>query len=392
MTPNSEAFDRWIRSSFRDINTELEELYFNLPDSMSVKKTGETLKEKLYREGAVFIRALLDEGNTDEPFDDVYRLLGNIGFYMAALKRHEVNLEAHQEECPYVLASALSMHVGSSLGVAPRYASSHLTTHNLAAEGTYKSFTTLEDELLFIEYNTRAIFGFKRAADALRRIAPVGITSPIARTLLQDCNSAILDVIKFYQELHDKLDVDRFFFNVRPYYKPYTVGRTEYRGVNAGDFAGINELDLMLGLCSANDPLYVQLLNDKIPFITPEDQSLLRDCLARPSYLDQLLKLCSQFAGESWFRENLSEFLHVCENYGKTAEIHHNWLVKRFISGPTSNMDASKLEHITASGPPLPQLLSSLERLRDLRMAKGTSGDTTRESDLMELRQLVDPA
>jgi hypothetical protein len=53
-----------------------------------------------------------------------------------------------------------------------------------------------------------------------------------------------------------QLDVDRFFYSVRPYYKPYRVGRQEYRGANAGDFSGINEIDLLLGLCRANDPYY----------------------------------------------------------------------------------------------------------------------------------------
>jgi hypothetical protein len=38
-----------------------------------------------------------------------------------------------------------------------------------------------------------------------------------------------------------RLDVERFFCSVRPYYKPYGVGRQEYRRANAGDFSGIND-------------------------------------------------------------------------------------------------------------------------------------------------------
>ena len=62
---------------------------------------------------------------------------------------------------------------------------------------------------------------------------------------------------------------------MRPYYKPYRVGRQEYRGANAGDFSGINEIDLLLGLCRANDPYYAQLLMDKMLFLLPADQARL---------------------------------------------------------------------------------------------------------------------
>ena len=36
----------------------------------------------------------------------------------------------------------------------------------------------------------------------------------------------------FNDVLFEKLGVDRFFYSVRPYYKPYRVGRHEYRGAN----------------------------------------------------------------------------------------------------------------------------------------------------------------
>ena len=32
MTVKAQALDKWIRNEFRAINSELEELYFNLPD------------------------------------------------------------------------------------------------------------------------------------------------------------------------------------------------------------------------------------------------------------------------------------------------------------------------------------------------------------------------
>jgi hypothetical protein len=84
------------------------------------------------------------------------------------------------------------------------------------------------------------------------------------------------DVVKWNDVLFEKLDVDRFFYSVRPYYKPYRVGTEVYRGANAGDFAGINELDMLLGLCSGNVSSYSQILVDKFLYMLPEDQARLQ--------------------------------------------------------------------------------------------------------------------
>ena len=75
------------------------------------------------------------------------------------------------------------------------------------------------------------------------------------------------------------------------------VGRQEYRGANAGDFSAINEIDLLLGLCRANDPYYAQLLVDKMLFMVPDDQARLRDCMARTSLLDEFLKVAADHRG-----------------------------------------------------------------------------------------------
>lgn len=72
------------------------------------------------------------------------------------------------------------------------------------------------------------------------------------------------------------LDPDRFFLNVRPYFKPHVVCGTEYRGVNAGDFAAVSEIDLALGLCDVGDPFYQRILAEKYPYLPPEDQPGLR--------------------------------------------------------------------------------------------------------------------
>ena len=47
MTSRAEAFDEWIRTSFVDMNTELEELYFAQADRAAVIGHGDPIKTAL---------------------------------------------------------------------------------------------------------------------------------------------------------------------------------------------------------------------------------------------------------------------------------------------------------------------------------------------------------
>ncbi len=390
MSTNADAFDRWIRGRFVEINSELEEMYFALADRSAVEGVGDTLKQALFEEGQALVRALVLEGNTDEGFDRAFDVLGDLGLWLAALRRHELTNPAREAKSPFHEASALGMHIGASLGVVPRFATSHLSTHNRAVDGIPKSFTRLHDERLFLDDNTRAIFAYKRAADALMRIVPLGISHPVAETLFMDAKTALDDVCHWNDVLFRQLDVDRFFFSVRPYYKPYRVGRHEYRGANAGDFAGINEIDLLTGLCQANDPYYSQLLVDKLPFMRPEDQESLKDCMRRFNFLDQFLAALPAAAGKPWFKNNAGAYLAVCDAHGRAARQHHDMLVTRFIERPSTALEGEKLNQVTASGPPLPVLLNALAILRDLRMAAPRTDIKSRHDDLQALRRAVE--
>lgn len=386
MSAHVTAFDSWIRSTFVELNTALEELYWAQPDRANTDGVGDDLKQQLLEEGRLYVRALADEGNTDEGFDQAFDLLGNLGLYMGALRRHELTNPVREQKSPHLEASALGLHLGASLGVVPRFASSHLATHNAARDGRQKSFTSLRDEFFFIDMNTRGIFAYMRAADALRRIVPLGVSHPVAETLFDDARRALEDVAVFNGELFSSLDVDRFFHSVRPYYKPYRVGRHEYRGANAGDFSGINEIDLLLGVCQGKDPYYSQLLVDKMQFMIPSDQASLRDCLRRRSFLDHFLDALETSAEAPWLRRNLAAFLRVCEAHGRAAEQHHDQLVARFIEQPSKSLGDSQLAQVTASGPPLPVLLAALETLRDLRRAAPRTDIASRHDDLARLR------
>lgn len=386
MTPNTKKFDNWIRGSFVSLNTELEELYFASKDRDIVEGKGDELKAQLVAEGREFIAALLKEGNTDEGFDAGFDLLGNVGLYMAACRRHEITEPSRETKSPLVEASALAMQLGASLGVVPRFTSAHLETHNRAFNGTYKTFTSLPAETLFITYNTRAALAYIRAAEALLRVLPLGVSHPITADLLKVAKVALLDVVASNDELFEELDTDRFFYCVRPYYKPHRVGLHEYRGANAGDFAGINVIDLLLGLCRADDAYYSQLLVDKFLFMTPEDQLVLRDCMRRESLLDRFLKDAENHHTESWFRTNAKLFLETCKAHGATAIQHHEQLVAKFIEKPAAESELTERPGLTASGPPLPVLLRSLRKLADLRSAAPRDDIPSRYQDLEILR------
>jgi hypothetical protein len=389
---HTECFEGWIRSSFVEMNTALENLYFSQEDRTQILGRGDSVKTVLCDEGLVHIRALLAEGNTGDGFESAFGVLGNVGMYIAALRRHELTHPAREERSPFPEASSLALHVGASLGMAPRFATSHLSTHNRARAGLRKSFTSLGDEFLFIDENTRGILCLQHAANALASIVPLGASSPVADVMFEAAKHSLREVIRINQRLAAQLDVERFFHCVRPYYKPYRVGRQEYRGANAGDFSGINELDLLLGLCRANDPYYAQLLVDKMLFMLPRDQARLRECMMHRSLLDELLALSRTHAAERWFQRNARDFLEVCDLFGEYAAQHHNTLVRRFIDQPAASLTEGALRDVTASGPPLPVLLRSLEVLRDLRLAAPRGDITSRHADLQALRRAVHSA
>lgn len=385
MTPNSQTLDHWIRNRFVELNTQLEILYSNQTERTNVDSIGNDLKCSLEDEGREIIKTLLSEGNTDEGFDNAFDLLGNVGLYMAACRRHEITDPSKQRTSPLKEASGLAMNIGASIGVTPRFATAHLSTHNKAVDGVYKSFTSLPAEKLFLDYNTKAILAYKRAADALLKLHPLGISHPMCLELLVVVKEALEEVIKSNAALYEKLNVDDFFYCVRPYYKPYHVGFQVYRGANAGDFAGINVIDILLGLCFANEPAYSQMLVDKFLYMVPEDQSILRDCMRRTSIMEDFLD--SDVSSKNWYKNNLTLFLEICQLHGDAATQHHNQLVEKYIAGPSSALKGSQLDNITASGPPLEVLLDSLEKLKDRRAAANRDDIRTRFDDIQILKK-----
>ena len=121
-------------------------------------------------------------------------------------------------------------------------------------------------------------------------------------------------------------------------------------------------------------------------FMLPDDQARLRSCMTYRSLLDEFLAVAETSSDTDWFQENAAAFIEVCELFGQTAAQHHDLLVKRFIEGPAANLKPDQLAGVTASGPPLPALIRSLEVLKDMRVAAKRADLATRHDDLARLR------
>ncbi len=167
------------------------------------------------------------------------------------------------------------------------------------------------------------------------------------------------------------------------------MGLHEYRGANAGDFAGINVIDMTLGLCQADNLSYSQLLVDKFLYMLPEDQSTLRDVMRRESLLNGFLEQLGSNGKEHWFQKNAAMFLSVCETHGKTAAQHHDMLVNRFIEKQAKALPEKFQENITASGPPLEIVVNALQKLRDLRLAANRDDIPSRYADIERLKSVL---
>ena len=374
----SSEFDRWLDGEFVELNTDLEEAYFRARvEIVRGDPDLDARREAILFDGAKLAAAVLDAG--DLPDDPVarYQLLGSVGGYLASCRRHQIDT-GHAE----VLAPAwtLAWTLAAPLGVAPRYVFAHQCLYG------HRLFTALDDERIFVTYNALGVLAYRRAAHALRQIPPMGVAAPMAGYLLGVARSALDDVLRFNTRLAAELDVDRFFYNVRPYFKPYRVGAAEYRGANAGDFAGINEIDLLLGLTRRDDPFYHRILTEKAPFVPPEDQEPLKVAGTGESILAQFRRT----ALTDQVRENAAVFLEVCRLHGAAYSFHHNRLVRPFLVEPAKH--APDAEDLTASGPPLPVVLEFLERLSDLRAARNRPGLATAHGDLATLREALDAA
>jgi hypothetical protein len=367
-----DRLDAWLRDSFIRINTELEEAYFaERIDVISGRPELDALKTQLLREGG----GLMDEvARAQLPRDSraQYRILGMIGHYLAACERHEAPIS--DREGGRRSAWDVSTRIGSALGVTPRFVFAHQSLFNESLAGRFHTFTSLRDEEIFIRFNALAVLAYRRAANALRDIADMGVSNPVAAYLFDDANAALADVLRFNQELASQLNVERFFFNIRPYFKTYKVNDRELRGANAGDFAAINEIDVILGLGRMDDGFYRSIVEEKRLHVPPEDLPLMDLLPARRSLMTLFITELDSCGATPEWKANAARFLDACKAHAAAIAVHHQRLVKGFLENPAKSGASWHAAGVTSSGPPLDDVIAMLQRLFDLRMAR--SGDT----------------
>jgi hypothetical protein len=378
MNPIDEL-DSWLRGEFVRINTALEELYFTERiDVICGRPDVDALKRQLLQQGAPLMERLAAMPALPEQPHASYRLLGLVGHYLAACQRHEAFGSAEgsgatgltNQEGGRQAAWDISTRIGTALGVVPRFVFAHQALFNEAVAGRYRTFTALPDEEIFIRFNALGVLAYYGAAEALRGIASIGVSSLVASYLFDRAEASLRDVLLFNQELARQLNVDRFFFNIRPYFKTYRVGDTDYRGANAGDFSPINEIDVTLGLCRMEDPFYRAIVREKRRYVPPADQHVL-DSLDRLPSLAKLFRaeFDSKGVTQEW-KANADRFLAVCKVHGAAYAFHHHRLVKAYVETPSKNASSAHTAGITSSGPPLDEVMAMLQRLSDLRTAR----------------------
>lgn len=363
-----EQLDQWLRGDFVRINTALEEVYFaERIDVISGRPEIDALKLQLLRQGGPLMEQLAATPLPADPHAS-YRLLGLIGHYLAACQRHEAPLSDH--DGARQAAWTVSKRIGDALGVVPRFVFAHQSLFNEAIGGRYRTFTSLPDEEIFIRYNALGVFAYYRAAEALRGIANIGVSSVVASYLFDEAEQALGDVLRFNQELGRQLNVERFFFNIRPYFKTYRVGDVDYRGANAGDFSAINEIDVTLGVCSMRDPFYQAVVREKFHHVPPDDLAIMRS-LERRRSLAEMFRADREAHGETaQWKVNAGKFLAVCKAHGAAYAYHHQRLVKAYVEAPSKTATSAHTAGVTSSGPPLDEVMAMLKRLMELRTAR----------------------
>lgn len=85
-SPARHAFAAWVRNRFVEINTNLEDRYWNQSDRNSVN-LGADLKAELLAQGERHISDLAPSDIEDGSFEDRFALLGDIGLFMSAIRQ-----------------------------------------------------------------------------------------------------------------------------------------------------------------------------------------------------------------------------------------------------------------------------------------------------------------
>lgn len=170
--------DAWLRGDFVRINTALEEAYFaERVDGICGRPDLDALKTELLAGGGPLMVRLAGLPMLPEHPRAAYRLLGLIGHYLAACRRHEAPLS--ERDGGRDAAWGVSIRIGDALDVVSRFVFAHQSLFNEAIAGRFRTFTSLPDEEIFIRLNALGVIAYQRAAHALRGLADVGVRTGV---------------------------------------------------------------------------------------------------------------------------------------------------------------------------------------------------------------------
>ncbi len=163
MNASATRLDAWLRTTFVERNTALEEAYFAAGVDFLDDPALDADKRVILDEGAALA------GSVDSFPDratERYELLGMVGFVLGACRRHET-----EDVAVLAPVGEVAKRLGESLGVAPRYVFSHQTFFNTAHGGRFRTFTALPEEATFVELNALGVLASSDRPPARRRIA-----------------------------------------------------------------------------------------------------------------------------------------------------------------------------------------------------------------------------
>jgi len=160
--------------------------------------------------------ALLAEGNTGDGFRQRLRGARQCRHVSRSAAAARMTNPSREQRSPFPEASSLALHVEPRSGWRPVSRPAIWRPTTGLTRGSARASTSLADEFLFIDENTRGILSLQRAADALTSIVHLGVSSPVADVMFEAARAALRDVIRFNGRLIAQLDVDRFFYRCGP--------------------------------------------------------------------------------------------------------------------------------------------------------------------------------
>ncbi len=253
-----------------------------------------------------------------------------------------------------------------------------METYNRAVNGTYRTFTWRSAEKTFLDYNTRSAFAYMRAADALGRIHPMGVSHPAVHDLLVDARNALQDALALNTEL-----------GRRPRRRRVLLLRSPVLQAVPGRLPGVPRCERRRLRRVQPDRHAARTVQPHRPVVHPGRAREVpvpdtRRATAAPRVVPppeparQPPRPCRRAATRTG-SGGTPRPTSTCARPTEQPQLNTTTISSTTSSPrPAERIPAEHLDGITASGPPLDVLLRALEGLRDRRLAADRDDIPTR--------------